>query len=259
MTQTPDWLAAPAPSRGRRFLAALTAGPKHVERPHPLTVTGELILIAGVLVALFLAWQLVWTDVVADHKQNQIIADLEWDLGTAAPAQDPETLPDAEPADPAAAATTIAVIRIPRFGDDYVRPISEGVDKKTVLDTLGIGHYPASAMPGEVGNFAIAGHRSTYGKPLNQIAELLVGDEIIIDTPRAQYVYKVTSHKIVSPSQSDVVAPVPGHLDATPTQRLITLTACHPMYSAKQRYIVHGELDRWTPKTDRDALEGLQP
>ena len=261
MTETPDWLAAPSMTRGQRLLKALTAGPKNVERPQALTIVGELILISGVLVTLFLAWQLVWTDVVADHKQAQIVANLEWDLGVAEPAQPADTLADAnpEPADPTDSGTTIAVMRIPRFGEDYVRPISEGVDKKTVLDTLGIGHYPDSAMPGKVGNFAVAGHRTTYGKPLNRIAELRVGDEITVDTPEAQYVYKVTSHEIVAPTQSDVVAPVPGHVGVTPTQRLITLTACHPMYSAKQRYIVHGELDRWTPKTNLDVIEGQQP
>jgi sortase A len=103
-----------------------------------------------------------------------------------------------------------ALIRVPRFGSDYVRPVVKGTDL-SVLDE-GVGHYEGTAAPGEVGNFALAGHRVTYAKPFGQIAELR---------------------------------------GATPTKRLLTMTACHPRYSAEQRYVVIAELAQSVPKTGR--------
>src|SRR5690625_6784347 len=102
-------------------------------------------------------------------------------------------------------------MHIPRFGQDYVRNISEGVELEPVLNRMGIGHYPETALPGEVGNFSMAGHRTTYGKPFNQVAELEVGDPLIIQTPDVWYVYRVTQDHIVFPYQVEVIAPVPNH------------------------------------------------
>src|SRR5690606_40138254 len=85
-----------------------------------------------------------------------------------------------------------AVIRIPRFGDDYARPVIED----TGLDVLarGVGHYVGTAMPGEVGNVGLAGHRTTYGAPFNRIHELQPGDRVVIETAAAYSVYVVDSH-----------------------------------------------------------------
>src|SRR5690606_1631791 len=105
----------------------------------------------------------------------------------------------------------------------------------------GLGHYTGTAGPGEVGNFAIAGHRTTFGKPLADIDALRNGDRIVVETTEGWTVYAVSSHQIVLPSQSEVIAPVPGAVGATPTERVLTLTACHPRFSAKQRWIVHAD------------------
>ena len=105
-------------------------------------------------------------------------------------------------------------------------------------------------MPGGVGNFAVAGHRTTYGKPFNRIAELEPGDALVVRTADLWFVYRVTEHHIVLPEQVDVVAPVPGEPGAEPERATITLTACHPMFSARERYIVHGELEGWMPVAD---------
>src|ERR671933_818200 len=104
-------------------------------------------------------------------------------------------------------------------------------------------------MVGGVGNFALAGHRVTYGKPLNRIAELQVGDPVVVETGDAWYVYRVTGHEVVTPDRVDVIAPVPGQPDAAPTQRIITLTACHPEFSARYRYVVHGVMESWQPRS----------
>lgn len=123
-------------------------------------------------------------------------------------------------------------------------------------------------MPGALGNFSVAGHRTTYGKPLHLIADLQPGDPIVVRTADTWYVYEVTESLIVNPDQIEVIAPVPGLLAGEPipdlTERYITLTSCHPMYSAKERYIVHGTLTSWmpvsqgTPSALAPAAEGGQ-
>ncbi len=228
-----------------------------------LGVVGELLITAGVLLLGFLVWQLWWTDVVADRQQQSIVDGLPWAHAAASPGATPT--PGATAAAPSVAvprydeppvdaepthATTFATIQVPRWDGVPAKPVSEGTDKAGVLDKLGVGHYEGTAMPGGVGNFAVAGHRTTYGKPFNRIAELHVGDPIVIRTEHTWYVYRVTSVEIVAPTQVEVVAPVPDDPGAQPTARLITLTTCHPMFSARQRYVVHGELDYWASADD---------
>jgi sortase A len=234
-------------------------------------VTGELLITLGVLLGLFVAWQLWWTDVVADRAQAQVVRDLDWAVTADETALSPEPAdePTDEPADEPAErqtgvgpvlaepphATTFATLRVPRWGADYVRPISEGTSRRDVLDVLGLGHYEGTAMPGGLGNFAVAGHRVTYGKPLNRIEELVVGDPVVVQTEDTWYVYTVTETLVVGPRQVDVVAAVPGSLDTFPTEALMTLTTCHPMYSARERYVVHAVLEYWVPVADGTPAE----
>lgn len=227
-------------------------------------VVGELLITLGVLLLAFLVWQLWWTDVVGNRAQAEIVQELDWDVAPTAPATDATAGPT-EPVGPVVApprrdeppvapepdhATTFATIQVPRWSGEPERPISQGVDRKTVLDVLGVGHYPGTAMPGGIGNFAMAGHRTTYAKPFNRVAELELGDPLVVRTEDTWYVYRVTSTEIVTPAQTEVVAPVPGDPGAEPTERVITLTTCHPMFSARERFIVHGTLDYWAPVAD---------
>lgn len=219
-------------------------------------VVGELLITAGVVLGLFVAWQLWWTDVVAERAQVAMIADLGWaaplppaaevpDDGIARPQDgEPPVVPRPGPIE------TFATMLVPRFGDDYERTVTEGVTRSGTLDEHGIGWYPHSALPGEVGNFALAGHRVTFGKPFNQIEELEPGDPLIVRTEDVWYVYRVTETRIVLPHQVEVVAPVPGDVDAEPTERFITLTSCHPMFSLRERIAVHGVLDYWAWTAD---------
>ena len=196
-------------------------------------VLGELLLSLGGLVLLFVVWQLFWTDVVSDRAQARTVTSLEQEFVDAS-------------RDPGGATATriggdaFAVVRIPRFGSDYARPLVEGTSAAELA--RGLGHYVGTAGPGEVGNFAIAGHRTTYGKPLAEIASLRPGDEILVETVAGESVYVVRSHTIVRPWESEVIAPVPGDRAAEPTKAMLTLTSCHPRFSAKQRYVVHAEL-----------------
>lgn len=240
--------SAPRPAR-RRSAGAAAVG-----------VLGELLITVGVLLGLFVVWQLFWTDVVAERAQDQVVEDLGWartaddpgagqqnDPATAPPAESPERRDAAPVLDEQPHATTFATLSVPRWGPDYVQPVSEGVTRRDVLDVLGIGRYPGTAMPGEVGNFAIAAHRNTYGKPFHRVEELQVGDPLVVQTQDTWYVYRVSSTQIVLPQAVEVIAPVPGEPDAEPTKAMITLTTCHPLFSARERFIVHGELDYWMP------------
>lgn len=228
---------------------------------------GELLITVGLVLLLFVAWQLWWTDVVANREQAAITDRLaeQWgDSGRDPSAPDPAapSAPDAAPVDhgpppelpQAAAGDAFGILRIPSFGPDWQeRPIVQG----TGLDLLedGVGHYDgteipgASVMPGGIGNFALAGHRVTYGRPFFQIAELVPGDPIVVETQDSWYVYRVRSSTIVTPDRVDVVAAVPEQPDAVPTERLLTLTACHPKYSARERYIVYAVMESWQPKS----------
>jgi sortase A len=214
-------------------------------------VLGELLVTAGVVLGLFVVWQLWWTDVEGARAQSEIIAEMDWEAAPQGPATAPENHGPPPVMDEPGVGQLFAQMYIPRFGDDYVKPVAEGTDKATVLDTIGIGHYVDTAMPGDLGNFAVAAHRTTYGKPFNQIAELKKDDALVVRTKDTWYVYKVTESKIVLPQNVEVIAPVPGVTSDQPmpelTQRFITLTSCHPMFSATERYIVHGELEYWSP------------
>jgi len=248
--------AVPAPRR--RWLTIATG------------VTGEVLVTAGILLGLFVVWQLFYTDILSGRTQHAALEDTDFaedfrvppvtvidGVVNAADTEAPiELIPDelkvyspagapitAEPAAP----ETFGRLWVPRWGSDYVKPISQGTDREVTLDRLGIGHYQSTAMPGEVGNFAIAGHRTSYGKPFADVDKLIAGDALIVQTEEAWFVYRVTASQIVLPHQVEVIAPVPDAPGALPTTASITLTSCHPKFSAEKRFIVHGELEYWAP------------
>ena len=107
---------------------------------------------------------------------------------------------------------------------------------------------------GEVGNFAIAGHRRTYGNSFRRIDLLQEGDEIIVSTAKTWYVFKVTGHELVKPEQVEVIAPVPNQPDAQPTDRYITLTTCHGSTAGEfgndLRWIVHAKFAYWMDRSE---------
>jgi sortase A len=124
----------------------------------------------------------------------------------------------------------IGRIEIPAIDADYV--VVQGTEEADLK--LGPGHYPDTALPGQRRTVAIAGHRTTYGAPFNQIDKIEVGDPIVLEMPYGRFTYDVTETKIVDPSQTGIVRDV-GH------DRLV-LTSCHPLYSAAQRYAVIADL-----------------
>jgi len=227
-----------------------------------VSLLAELLIIAGAGTGLYVAWTAWWTDVVAVHEQTKLVDDLGQQV--APKVEGAEHRGEAPVlAEPPAVTDVFGTMQIPRFGADYVRPIGEGTDRERVLNTIGLGHYQDTAMPGAEGNFAVAGHRVTYGKPLNQIAELKDGDSVVVRvTDKAKdfdvwYVYKVTDSQIVTPDKIETIAPVPNQPGVEPTadDRWLTLTACHPMWSAKERFVTHAKLDYWMPVSEGTPKE----
>lgn len=212
-------------------------------------VLGELLITAGVFVLLFLGWQLWFNDIVAGGEQSERAHTLteEWlaDVAPVEPAADwgePIVAPE-----PTKTATTFATLYVPRFGGDYAKPIAQGIGTRTVLNPIGVGHYPGTQMPGEIGNFAIAAHRTTWGAPFAEIASLQLGDRIYVATADGIYTYVYRGSEYVLPTGVGVIDPVPQLEGVAPSDRLITLTSCNPRYSAAERIVAYGVLESWQP------------
>lgn len=237
--------------RGRR--APADSEQPERRRVSVVGIVGELFITAGVFVFLFLGWQLWLNDIVVGNEQNSAALEFGRELGAAAPpaGQRPDPADAADYGDPVITAvaeeeTRFANLYVPRFGADYVRTIAEGVGEDDVLRS-GIGHYPETQMPGEVGNFAIAAHRTTFGAPFNRIAELQVGDRIYVQTADGWYIYVFRSTEYVAPTGVEVLAPVPQQPEALATERVLTMTSCNPMFSAAERIIAYAVYDSWQP------------
>jgi sortase A len=215
--------------------------------------TGRMLIVVGLLLLGFVAYQLWGTGIQHARAQSSLETAFDRQLSSTVPATVPTTTTAAAPSSTTAPATTVAPttappitapprpvfadgdpvarLEIPRMGLDEIVVAGVGVDdlKK------GPGHYPQTPLPGEPGNAAIAGHRTTYGAPFLDIDNLQPGDEIIATTYAGRFVYTVTDSVVVSPSDVSV-------LDNTPDDR-ITLTSCDPKYSATNRIIVTAAFD----------------
>lgn len=228
----------------------------------PIRGLGELLLTAGLVVLLFVFYETYVTNVFSAQKQRAATAKLDdtWRNGRGL-------------VDRPVKGAGIAKMYVPSFGSDFVFTVLQGTDQDTLA--IGPGHYQGTAAPGQVGNFAVAGHRVGKGSPFNSLDLLSSCDAIVVETADRWYVYRVlpllgesegwsagkgtqpqcrgvgplpghysdvVGKTIVLPSQVEVIAPVPGQPGRTPVNRLITLTTCHPQFSAQQRLIVHGVL-----------------
>ena len=233
-------------------------------------VLGELFITAGVVVLLFLGWQVWLNDIIVGAEQTSAANELaeQWEQqGADDPAPDPAQTPDptdtASPAEtpapvdpgepvvakPPAAAESFANLIIPRLGADYRRPIAEGIGSNVLNNRkTGVGHYPQTQMPGAVGNFAIAAHRTTYGAGFHDINTLLVGDSIYVETADGWYKYIYRGTEYVRPTGVGVLDPVPQVAGVASTDRVITMTSCHPYFSAAERIIAYGVFDTWYPR-----------
>jgi len=237
-----------------------------------LRVSGELLITLGVIVFLFISYELWFTGIYTQHAQSTLNHQLqaEWAkplpagpsaaspspgavpgaVPSASPGVSSSSVPSASPSAPVAVVlpgNAVGIIRIPRLGSNYGFAIVEGVSTDDLKK--GPGHYPGSATPGGVGNFVLSGHRTTYLAPFNGLGDIVVGDAVVIETRDTYYTYRVNQTESVLPTDVGVVLPVPEKPHAKPTQALITLTTCNPKYSASHRLIVHGLLESALPKS----------
>lgn len=220
---------------------------------------GQTMLSVGVVLALFVVWQLFVTS-----WQVQGATAAAVDSFSQANPQEATDVTEVQRTDPPpevpipSVGQTFATLHVPRW-DSMVIPVMEGTSQ-AVLDTGYAGHYINTQGPGQMGNFVLAAHRRSYGNSFRRVEELVKDDPLIVETPQAWLVYQVTSTEIVLPSQGDVTYPVPhGDPNAVPTEQLMTLTTCHPEYSNTHRFIVYSKLSYWVPRDQGRplALQGL--
>ena len=192
---------------------------------------GRTLIGVGLLLLLFVAYQLWGTSIQEARAQDRLGNRFEAALATTTTTTEtgsrpssPTTTAPAPP--PPIEGDPVAQIRIPKIG--VTRYVVEGVGVADLKKAP--GHYPTTPMPGQAGNAAIAGHRTTYGQPFYRLNELEPGDEIEVQTLQGSFTYIVDGKQVVQPSQTEV-------LDQTEEARL-TLTTCEPRYSARRRLVV---------------------
>jgi sortase A len=221
---------------------------------------GRTCIASGVLILLFVAYQLWGTGISEARAQDRLRSDFLDALdSTTTTSRAPTTTATPSATETTAAPTTlprtpsgeaVAIIRIPKI--DVEKAVIEGTGVAALKK--GPGHYPGTPMPGQPGNAAIAGHRTTYGAPFFRLDELKPGDRIEVTTKQGDFVYRVSGTQIVKPSQNQVLAP-------TGDNRL-TLTTCHPRFSAQSRMIVTASLTNEpveAPPPDVGPSEGDEP
>ncbi len=244
-----------------------TGDDKHVQRSlrvaKVLSAIGRTMITVGTLLLLFVAYQLWGTGIRTAQAQNRLDDELAAQLEAADEAREEAaatstTTTTSTTTDPTVTSTTrrettstvdtlpaelqpvagaaVGQIVIPKIGVDWT--FVEGVSVANLKD--GPGHYPTTPLPGQAGNAAIAGHRTTYGAPFGSVDQLVAGDEISLTTVQGTFTYLVQRIDIVSPSQVEVLTPEYWNFDGDPAvlDNTLTLTSCHPKYSARQRIIV---------------------
>ncbi len=238
---------------------------------------GKALIAAGVLILLFVVYQLWGTDLQEassqsdlksrfNHELNQspVLSTPTTTVSTTVPATDVSTTAVPTTAPPTSVTPPAFVTEI-HPGDPVARlEIAKiGVDKIVVAGTdtadlrKGPGHYPNTPLPGQLGNAAIAGHRTTFGAPFYRINELVAGDEIKVTTLEGVFIYRVTEQRVVAPTDVSVIA--------NTTDAELTLTSCHPRFSASERIVIKATLDEVAtgaaarPPTPQDYGHASEP
>lgn len=205
---------------------------------------GFTLIGAGGLVLAFLVYQLLITDLINARSQDRATVELAQVLverrqglaTTTTTAPDPVTSTTTTPepvlmSEPAGVeGQPLGLLIIDKIELEAV--LFEGVDRKTLKQ--GPGHMPWTPLPGQPGNAVLSGHRTTYGRPFYELDQLVVGDEIEVETAIGVSVYEVRVIHIVAPTDVYVTDPIPG--------AWLTLTTCHPRFSAAERLVIQAEL-----------------
>jgi sortase A len=209
---------------------------------------GELCITVGLVLLLFAAYEVWGKTAAVNAHQSDLDKQLAQDWGPQSPS--PTVGPSASPTSgalPPPDGKAIARLYIPRIGKQWT--VVQGVTPGDIR--FAPGHYPTSAMPGQTGNFSVAGHRTpAIFWDLDQMQN---NDEIIVETKDTWYVYRTSQTHIVLPTAVEVVAPVPNQPGKKATQGMLTLTTCNPKFNNYQRLIVHAVLD---PSQTRTRAQG---
>ena len=219
---------------------------------------GEVFITLGVLLLLMCVYQLWWTNIQSaqqiDAGRQQIVT--EWHAEQPDPGVTAQPTPTATAIPVPKYGQGFALLYIPRMRDKvWALPIIQGTDKDVLA--RGAGHYETSAMPGDVGNFAIAAHRSTHDEPFANIDDLRVGDKVYVQTATTWFTYTLKQdNPNLTPYDVWVVDPVPGHPKAIPTEHLLTMTTCTPRYGSTGRWAWWGSLTSQQPRS-AGAPDGL--
>lgn len=216
---------------------------------------GEVLITLGVLLLLLCVYQLWWTNVtsaaaIATERDQITQGWREAGQQQTGASPTPIAAPDL--------GKGFALLYIPRMRDKvWGLPILQGTSKSVLAQ--GAGHYADTAMPGQLGNFAIAAHRSSHDEPFAHIDDLRSGDKVYVETQTTWYVYTLThDDPTLAPTDVWVVDPVPGKPGAVPTEKLLTMTTCTPRYGSTGRWAWWGTLTSTSP-TSEPPPDGIDP
>jgi sortase A len=227
-------------------------------RPSILTITGLLLIAIGLSSLGWMGYQYFGTNGPAEDAARSEVSQLQtqWNHGEGFDVPNPSATSSSTPGATSTASASqgpkytqaeldkaMAILTIPRFGADFRVPILVGTSDYAL--GRGVGWYEHTQLPGQIGNFAIAGHRITHGQPFARLLELQPGDKVIVETKSYIFTYQVDESPAkltVKDVDTWVLDPVPGKTSVTPTQALITLTTCQDLFHSPDRSVGFGHL-----------------
>jgi sortase A len=204
---------------------------------------GELLITLGLVVLLFAAYEVYGKAFEVNAEKERLGNALNEQWAAAQPN------PGKPAVDKPVRGKAMAKMYIPRLGLDWA--VVEGVEPADIKKAP--GHYPKSQLPGQLGNFAVAGHR--MGAVFWNLDKMQDGDPIVVETRTSWHVYRVVKSHIIRPNQVEVVAPNPDNPGAAPNRKLLTITTCNPKWDNYERLVVHAELRREQPRTSGKPAE----
>lgn len=216
---------------------------------------GLMLCAAGLTLVGYVGWQVLGSNWVSQQTHEDVLRSLERSWADGSDDVDVEH------------GRATAVIRVPRFGDEYAVPVLEGTSEEALES--GVGHFAGSAPAGGVGNYALAAHRITHGEPFRDFPRLRAGDEVIIETRDTTFTYVLDTDgdALVIPfTETWVLADSPTNPEGdgaqplqAPRARLLTLTTCAELFHTDDRMVAFGHLVDATPQQSRpgpDAAAG---
>lgn len=205
-----------------------------------VALLGELLLIAAALLGLFLIYQTWFSNVRADIASERVAREMELEWSTAGATASSETTVVTRSSSTQAPKRAIGLLYVPKLKADVWRtPIISDVSYRALA--MGVGHYPTTALPGERGNFAIAGHRATNGEPFARFEKLAVGDLVYVQTKAGFFTYELFENQKIQENEVWVLDRNPKGLGSE-VDSLITLTSCDPRWNSTRRWAWWGKL-----------------